>query len=297
MKNIGYFSLKRIYAFVAIANLGNFNDAAKELNLTPSAISQNLKLLEEELGVTLIKRTTRSVLLTDAGHYFYNHVKTILTDLEQLYSNASTYTTEPKGELTITCPVALGCSQLAPLIYQFSEKYQNININIKLNDNFVNLNEEDYDIALRIASTPPNNFAMRQLCSISWAYCASPEYLSKHGEPTSLNDLRHHQLLMYPQMNPILHKMNEIEPFKSIKSNSSLFSLKAVLNHQGVAYLPLYLLDDEIKNNRIKILNLTETEIYQTHYLYALYFPSRFTNPKIRLFIDYLVEVFKHENI
>ena len=71
MKNLRHMSLKRIHCFVAIANWGNFNDAAKELNLTPSAVSQNLKLLEEELGVTLIKRTTRSLLLTDAGQYFY----------------------------------------------------------------------------------------------------------------------------------------------------------------------------------------------------------------------------------
>ncbi|MDG2959483.1 LysR family transcriptional regulator [Bisgaard Taxon 10/6] len=295
MKNLRHMSLKRIHCFVAIANLGNFNDAAKELNLTPSAVSQNLKLLEEELGVTLIKRTTRSLLLTDAGQYFYQNVQNILAELDNLYSNAGTYNKEPKGELTITCPVAFGCSQLAPLIYEFSERYQHINVNIKLSDSLVNLNEEDYDIALRIVSMPPDNFSLRYLCPIDWVYCASTEYLARHGRPETIEDLRHHQLLMYPEMNPTLKKMDDAQRLKSIKSNCSLFSLQAVLNHKGVAYLPLYLLEDEIKNQRIEPLKLTDQLVFHTHRLYALYFPSRHNSPKIRVFIDFLLEKFNQQ--
>ncbi|TDQ59572.1 DNA-binding transcriptional LysR family regulator [Mesocricetibacter intestinalis] len=289
-------SLKRIHCFVAIANLGNLNEAAKELNLTPSAVSQNLKLLEEELGVTLIKRTTRSLLLTDVGQYFYQNLQKILADLDNLYSNAGTYNKEPKGELTITCPVAFGYSQLAPLIYEFSERYQHINVNIKLSDNLVNLNEEDYDIALRIVSMPPDNFSLRYLCPIDWVYCASSEYLSRYGKPETIEDLRHHQLLMYPEMNPTLKKMDNSETLKSIKSNCSLFSLQAVLNHKGVAYLPLYLIRDEIKNKRIVPLKLTDRLVFHTHHLYALYFPSRHNNPKIRVFIDFLLEKFSRQS-
>ncbi len=296
MKNLRHMSLKRIHSFVAIANFGNLNDAAKELNLTPSAISQNLKLLEEELGVTLIKRATRSLLLTDAGRYFYQNVQNILSDLDHLYSNAGTYNKEPKGELTVTCPVAFGCTQLAPLIYEFSEQYPNINVNIKLSDSLVNLNEEDYDIALRISSSPPDNFSLRYLCPINWVYCASTEYLARHGRPESIEDLRNHRLLMYPEMNPTLKKMDDAAALKSIKSNCSLFSLQAVLNHKGVAYLPLYLLGDAIKEKRIEPLKLTEQLIYQTHHLYALYFPSRYNSPKIRVFIDYLLEKFQQQD-
>lgn len=295
MKNLRRMSLKRIHCFVAIANFGNFNDAAKELNLTPSAVSQNLKLLEEELDTTLIKRTTRSLLLTEAGQHFYQNVQNILTDLDNLYSNTGTYTKEPKGELTITCPVAFGYSKLAPLIYEFSECYQNINVNIKLSDSLVNLNEEDYDIALRIVSLPPENFSLRYLCPIDWIYCASTEYLAQHVRPEKIEDLRYHQLLIYPEMNPILKKMDDITPLKSIKSNCSLFSLQAVLNHKGIAYLPLYLLEDEIKHKRIEPLKLTEQLIFHTHHLYALYFSSRHNSPKIRLFIDFLLEKFNQQ--
>lgn len=217
-------------------------------------------------------------------------MQNILADLDHLYSNAGTYHKEPKGELTITCPVAFGCSKLAPLIYEFSERYKDINVNIKLSDNLVNLNEEDYDIALRIAATPPDNFSLRYLCPIDWVYCASSEYLRQYPRPEKLEDLLHHQLLMYPEMNPTLKRMDETESLKTIKSNCSLFSLQAVLNHKGVAYLPLYLLEEEIKNQRIEPLKLTDQLVFHTHHLYALYFPSRHNSPKIRVFIDFLLE-------
>lgn len=297
MINMRQASLKRMRIFVTIADFGNFNDAAKELHLTASAVSQSLKLLENELGVTLIKRTTRSLILTDAGKYFYNNVRDILSELDRVYSNAINYNKEPNGELKITCSVAFGYTQVAPLTYEFSEKYKNVNVNISLNDNLVNLNEEDYDVALRISRFPPVNFSMRQLCPINWIYCASAEYIVQRGKPTSIEDLRNHNLLMYPDMNATLKKIDDTTPLKSIKSNCSLFSLKAVLDNKGIAYLPLYLLEDEIKNGRIIPLKLTEQLVYRTHNLYALYFPSRYNNPRIRMFIDYLVSKFQREGI
>lgn len=290
-------SLKRMKIFVRIADFGNFNDVARELHLTPSAISQSLKLLEDELGVSLIKRTTRSLILTDAGNYFYNHMKNVLSDLDNIYSNAINYNKEPNGELKITCSVAFGYTHMRSLVYEFSEKYNNVNININLSDHLVNLNEEDYDIALRISRFPPVNFSMRKLCPINWVYCASTRYLEKYGTPTTIENLRKHHLLMYPDMNATLKKIDDIKPLKSIKSNCSLFSLQAVLDNKGIAYLPLYLLEDKIKRGQIIPLKLTDQLVYKTHNLYALYFPSRYSNPRIRTFIDFLIDKFSYEGI
>ncbi|MDY5106111.1 MAG: LysR substrate-binding domain-containing protein [Actinobacillus minor] len=134
------------------------------------------------------------------------------------------------------------------------------------------------------------------LCPIDWVYCASSEYLNQHPRPEKIEDLRHHQLLMYPEMNPTLKRMDETESLKTIKSNCSLFSLQAVLNHKGVAYLSLYLLEEEIKNKRIEPLKLTDQLVFHTHHLYALYFPSRYNSPKIRVFIDFLLEKLGQES-
>ncbi|EKT63537.1 LysR family transcriptional regulator [Providencia burhodogranariea] len=288
-------SLKNLEFFVKIIDCGGLSEAAAQLNVSPSAVSKNLAAMENILGTTLIKRTTRSITLTDAGQYLFNRANKLLKEFDDTLNATSCYYEYPQGELRITCSIAFGYSRLVNLIDKYREQCPDVDLYIDLNDDFVNLNETDFDIALRIASSPPQNYALRKLAPIRWAYCASSDYLAKKGIPMKRIDLAGHDCLIYPGLTPtikITDEHNRQYPLKiraPIQANSSLVLLKSVLENQGIAWLPTYLIGDYIQKEELTPLLLDGNITYETHALYALYFPSKYSNPKIRSFIDFLV--------
>lgn len=289
-------SLKHLEFFIKIVDCGGLSEAATQLNVSPSAVSKSLAAMEDTLGTSLIKRTTRSITLTDAGHYLFSRATKLLKELNETLNTTSGYYYRPQGELRITCSIAFGYSRLVNLVDKYRIQYRDVNLYIDLNDNFVNLNETDFDIALRISTTPPQNYAMRKLAPILWAYCASPGYLAKKGLPLRRTDLVNHDCLVYPGLTPVIKVTDEQDRLHQLKlpvpiqANSSLVLLKSVLEDQGVAYLPTYLIGDHIRKEEITPLMLDGTITCETHALYALYFPSKYSNPKVRSFIDFLVE-------
>lgn len=289
-------SLKQLEILVKIVECGGLSEAAAQLNISPSAVSKSLSHLESQLGTMLLKRTTRSLTLTEAGQYLYNRATLLLLDFDESLNTTAGFYNHPQGELRITCSIAFGYSHLITLVNHYRERYPDVDLYIDLNDNFVNLNESSFDIALRVASVPPNNYAMRKISTIHWAYCASPAYLEKHGKPLSIKNLSEHQCLIYPGLTPAWKDIDEngsthqMKIKAPIQANSSLVLLKAVLEHQGIAYLPTYLLGDAIQRGELLPLTLDNEIIHATHGLYALYFPSRYSNPKVRSFIDFMLE-------
>jgi DNA-binding transcriptional LysR family regulator len=154
-----------------------------------------------------------------------------------------------------------------------------VNLYIDLNDNFVNLNETDFDIALRISTAPPQNYAMQTGFDSLGLLCI-PGYLAKKGMPVRRSDLVNHDCLVYPGLTPVLKVTDEhdrphqLKLHMPIQANSSLVLLKSVLEDQGVAYLPTYLIGDHIQKEEITPLILDGTIACETHALYALYFPA-----------------------
>ena len=288
-------SLKHLEFFTKIVDCGGLSEAAAQLNVSPSAVSKSLAAMEDTLGTTLIKRTTRSITLTDAGQYLFNRADKLLKEFDETLNTTSGYYHNPQGELRITCSIAFGYSRLVNLVDKYRSQFPDVNLYIDLNDNFVNLNETDFDIALRISTAPPQNYAMRKLVPVRWAYCASPGYLAKKGMPQRRSDLVDHDCLVYPGLTPVLKvadeqdRLHQLKLHMPIQANSSLVLLKSVLEDQGVAYLPTYLIGDHIQKEEITPLMLDGTITCETHALYALYFPSKYSNPKVRSFIDFLV--------
>lgn len=288
-------SVKQLEILVKIVECGSISEAARQLNISPSAISKNLSGLESQLGVTLVKRTTRTLKLTEAGEYMVHRAKSLLDEVEYVFNTTTGFYNHPQGELKITSSIAFGYAHLASLSNQFRQIHSDVEFNIDLNDHFVNLNEENYDIALRIASNPPQNFSMRKLCQIRWVYCASPEYLKKACLPVRMSDLEGHKILVYPGVTPVFSSHGtKDKDHTPLQANSSLLLLKAVLGGQGIAYLPTYLIDDYIKSGKIIPVRIDEKLTYATHNLYALYFPSKYSNPKVRAFVDFMVNVLEN---
>ncbi|MDO7192585.1 LysR family transcriptional regulator [Acinetobacter nosocomialis] len=286
-------TLTQINIFVKIAESGSLSAAAKELHLTPSAISKNLSQLEERLGVLLIKRTTRSLVLTDIGKAFLEKSHALIVDAEETM-NAIRQFSLPTGVLRISCPVSFGCSHIVPLINSYRKKYPDVQCDIFLDDHCINLNEEDIDIAFRITSKSDWTYAARKIADINWIYCASPEYITQQN--TNLReprDLYQYDCLVNPSMlieggwSFKIDEHHQIINIKSkIASNSSILLKEAAINHQGIACLPTYIAYSDICSHKLERV-LPAYKCGKTHTLYVMYYPSKFNNPLIRTFIDF----------
>lgn len=286
-------TLTQINIFVKIAESGSLSAAARELHLTPSAVSKNLSQLEERLGVLLIKRTTRSLVLTDIGKAFLEKSHALISDAEETMNAIRQFST-PTGVLRISCSVSFGCSHIVPLINSYCEKYPDVLCDIFLDDHCVNLNEEDIDIAFRITSKSDWAYAARKIADINWIYCASPTYISTHSEQIQdPKDISQHDCLVNPSMlieggwsfkKDTQHQIINVKG--KIASNSSIILKDAAIKHQGIACLPTYVAYTDILNGNLKIV-FPEYTCGKSHTLYAMYYPSKFNNPLIRTFIDF----------
>lgn len=291
-------TIKQIEMLVKISEGKGLSEAARLLNLSPSAISKGLAVMEENLGVPLIQRTTRTFQLTEAGEYFVSRASELLKEFDDIVNTTCGYFNYPHGALKITCSVAFGYAHLIDIFEEYRLKNHDVELILDLDDHLINLNENNVDIALRITATPPQNYAARKLSKISWMYCASPAYLQRMGTPTKRVELTSHECLVYPGLTPPLrftdmplqHAHCDIKVKTPVQANSSLILLKAALSGQGIAWLPSYLISKHITSGELVPLKLDGKYAYPTHSLYALYFPSKFRNPKVRSFIDFLIE-------
>ncbi|WP_249189700.1 LysR family transcriptional regulator [Burkholderia ambifaria] len=292
MKNFA--SLTQMTIFVRIAELGSLSAAARDLNLSPSAVSKSLAQLEDRLGTLLIKRTTRSLTLTDAGRAIFARAGAILTDIETTLDVAREGQL-PEGILRLTCSLAFGCKQLTPILGRYLGAHPDVAATIALDDRLANLAEENYDIAVRITGNTDSGYAARKLATIHWVYCASPRYVENHAEICAPDDLMNHTCLVYPAMTvngawTFRHhdQIRHIQVDARLTSNSSLALREAAIDGLGVACLPTYLVSADIIRGDLKLV-VPQYKAAISHTLYAMYYRSKYANALIRSFIDFVV--------
>ena len=289
-------ALNQLSVFVRIAELGSLSAAGRELNLSPSAVSKRLSQLEERLGMLLIKRTTRSLTLTDSGRILFERANDILSDVENTI-DAARQLQRPEGELRVTCSLAFGTEQLMPLMGRYLQANPEVNANVSLNDKHVNLAEENFDIAMRITTESDSAYAARKLAVIHWVYCASPEYLADHKQVESPECLAEHDCLVYPGMTSNGgawsfvrdDQVRHVGVRARLISNSSLALRRAALQGQGVACLPTYLVSQDLMRGDLSLI-APEYRSAISHTLYAMYYRSKFSNALVRSFIDFVVD-------
>ena len=183
--------------FVAVVDGGSFVQAADALEMSKPAVSRHVAELEQRLGVRLLQRTTRKLSLTEEGRAFYGRCKTVLSDVEVAESEVSVKAIVVNGLIRINVPVSFGLLHLAPLWPDFMGKYPDVVLDISLADRVVDLVEEGYDMAVRIAHLPSSSLVSRKLASTRMVLCASPGYLRKHGKPRHPSELADHTVLSY----------------------------------------------------------------------------------------------------
>ncbi len=238
--------------FVSVVDTGSFSAAAKLLGISISVVSRQIAALEAELGIQLLKRSTRRIELTEAGSLYLSRVRSLLTELEDTNRSLRQPNIPAAGRFRIAAPTALGLSLIAPAIADFMAAQPHVVIQLDLLDRTIDLLEEDYNMALQIDETPESTPYLQSLGQMEVGLFSSPAYLAHHGRPRGPADLgTHRALYLASQQNWNLRGGPSEKPKLQFCSNR-LEALKTLcLAGQGIALLPLFLVRGEIERNEL----------------------------------------------
>ncbi len=292
--------LRALKYFVNLANTLNFSTTAEHFGVPSSSVSRRIKDLEAELSATLFERTTRTVQLTDLGKVYLLEVSTALQSIEMADELVGAQSKSPTGMLRITAMPAYGERFVLPALEKLRGLYNNIDFDVNLTDQVINLASNDADIAIRSASTLPDNVVARRLCDHQFVLVASPEYVSNNGAPKTSTDLTDRAVFMYRTQHGTLDWLTSREGvWQPLKLNPKFVSnygqsiLDNVLAGRGLALLPNWGVAQDIKADRLLVLELEDgplsTRGNNSLGMYLLYHPPKFRLQKIRVAVDFLV--------
>ncbi len=290
------FDLNEIAIFVKVVDAGSFTGAAKSLGLPKSTVSRKITQLEERLAIRLLQRTTRTLSLTDTGSAYYQQCSRIINDVQEANIAVTEMQSKPVGLLRITAPVLFGSLVLSDLVSDFLQGNPDIQIDMVLTDQPLDLIQEGIDVAFRVGTLADSSLIARSLGSVNLITCASPEYLEKHGKPTHPQELQSHHVLSWGQNNTWEFddpdKLTlELKP--RVKVNDAFSLHKLALNDLGVVRLPAFLCADDIKAGKLKPVLCDWS--YRASPIHALYPSNRHLSVKVRSFVDYIVDVLRHD--
>lgn len=291
-------TLNAMKLYCHIVEAGQLSLAADQLNLSKGAVSKQLAKLEAHLGGRLLNRTTRRLTLTEAGVAFYERSRQILKSVEEAECAVTGLTTEPNGTLKINAPMSFGFLQMGALLAKYQALYPKVSIDITLHDRQIDLIEEGYDLALRIAALKDSSLIARKLAPCHIVLCASPAYLKKSGEPVHPDDLKNHQCLLYSYSDSVKswsfenRKGEKVQlPIKgTLITNNGNLICDAIIHDMGIAPLPTFIVGDAIRAGKIKII-MTDWHL-QSEAISLLYPSSKHLSAKVRAFVDVAVAYF-----
>lgn len=283
--------------FVRIIQLGSFTAVGVEMGMTQSAVSKKMAALETSLGATLLTRTHRQVLLTEVGTSFYEHCLSILNELDEAEAQAKDYTLNPKGNLRINVPVAFGRLHVSPHLPIFMKTYPDIRVDISALDRKIDLVADGFDLVIRIGELADSNLIARRLGYSPRVIVASPEYLTQHGVPRSLADLKQHSCLVYTGLATVniwhfRHQGKAVsqQVTGSMQSNASDAITECLLSGLGIAVMPVWLIQSQLTaGSLVTILN----DFVPTEFpINAVYPQNHYIPLKVGYFVNFMKDVY-----
>jgi DNA-binding transcriptional LysR family regulator len=291
--------LAEMEAFVEVVDRAGFTEAARSLGLSKSAVSKHVSALEARLAVRLLNRTTRRVSPTEVGLAYYDRARAVLAQAEEADSMVTAMQATPKGPLRVSAPVAFGVGQVAPAVAAFLCAYTEVDVQMVLEDRFVELVAEGYDVAIRIGTLADSSLRARRLAETRGLMVASPGYLAEAGVPRTIDDLNAHRLLHYShlaggnfwRLRGPSGEERQVRVGGRLTVNNGEALMKAAEAGLGIAQVPDFMLRGAVGAGRlVEVLPDRPADILGVH---AVYPEGRFQQPKLRAFIDFMAERFK----
>jgi DNA-binding transcriptional LysR family regulator len=283
--------------FCTVVDKGSFVSAADTLGMSKAAISRYVSGLEDRLSVRLLHRTTRRLSLTDEGRQFHHQAREVLTMMDAAEESVSSSAPEPSGILRINAPVSFGVIHLAPVWAEFMQLYPKIELDISLNDRIVDLVEEGFDAAVRIARLENSSLVGRRLASTRMRLCAAPSYLDTHEPIRALADLTEHGVIAYTNF----ASGNEWQ-FKGPQGDESVLTRSILrcnngdtcrsiaLAGGGVSLQPSFMVAGDLRRGALVEI-LPEYQSVELG-IYAVYPTRKHLAPKVRMLINFLADRF-----
>ena len=292
-------TLTRMRAFIDVVEAEGFSAAARKIGRSKALLSKYVRELEDELGALLLNRTTRQFSLTEAGHTYYKRASEIVREIDSLADTVRESSGDVRGRIKLSAPRTLGDAPIGQSLIDFAVQYPEIVLEIHLDDRFVDLVEEGFDLAIRISRLENSSLIARRLAPFSVQVCASPELIAKRGKPTRPQDLAHLPCVIDTNGRwlsnwPFLGDDGEtisVSVSGPIEVNSPLASRAAALAGLGFAILPDFIAAPEIEAG--KLVPLLTDRMLTGGGIFAVYPHRRYLPAKVRVFVDFLVQWFK----
>jgi len=283
-------TLGLIQTFCKVVQCGNFTAAAKELNISAAAVSKQISLLEEELGISLLQRTTRQVSLTEIGAHYYHEVQDVLLALDKANGIVAAAKEEPVGVLRVKSARYFMEQFIIPRLPAYRESYPKVSLDLQIAEHIPHLLEEDLDIVFGLSASVASNSIRKKITSTRYVVCASPHYIQTHGRPNYPADLAKHHYITHTMRTP-----NDVWSFASgeqvylkpvIYLNDAQAMVECAMRSLGVVIAHHYQVANALACG--DLLELLEHHRMPQIPIFMYYHPGRYMQPKVKTWIDFM---------
>ncbi|MGK5071469.1 LysR family transcriptional regulator [Janthinobacterium sp. ZB1P44] len=288
--------LDSMKVYVLAVEKGSLSAAAAACGISATMAGNHLRTLEKRLGMQLLQRTTRRQHLTAFGEDYYARCREILRLVAETDVQAQNLQLAPAGKLRITAPLTFGAEALMPAMAAYLERYPDVSIDVSLSDRVVDLVEEGFEAAIRIGQLPDSLLIARPLAPYRLMICASPDYLARRGTPRHPAELSQHDCLSFSPAALAHWRLTGEDGVCSVPVSGRLQvnhgqALRvAALHGMGIVLQPALLLETDVRAGRL--VQLFPAHALPSRPLHVVYLPDRYRSPKLRSFVDFLVERF-----
>lgn len=283
-----------LFSFVTVVSSGGFSKAAKNLDISPSVLSKRIARLESQLGVNLLRRTTRSIQLTETGERCFEEIKLLRNQFEEVIQKIKLGQHAPQGKLRIASTASFAQAHLEEALWEFRELYPQIKLELILGQPSVRLMEKNIDVGIFIREVPDSRLVAKKIGVRKLVVCSSPEYFEKHGIPKKPNDLLKHNCLIYRSDNKMdlwKFKNTQVNVTGNFSANSSQLLMQAAIRGKGIVKISGYLVSQALKEK--KLVSILEEYCPRDISIYAAYPYARYPSLTVKAFIDFLVKRFR----
>lgn len=294
--------LTGLEVFAKVAAVGSLSAAGRTMGMSQTMVTKHIAALEARLGVKLFHRTTRRLSITEAGRNYLETAERILADIEAADAVVAADRFEPRGLLRLNVPVAFGTRQIAPLLFEFARRHPLVTVELGLNDRLVDLADEGWDLAIRIGSLSNSSLIARRIAPSRTVVCAAPSYLAARGQPRTITELAEHNCLGYTLSSVTgvdqwifgAKRDVTVHVVGNLRANNGEALRTAAIAGQGLAYLPTFIVADDMRAGTLVALDLDQPTV-EFGGIYAVFLPDRHPAAKVRAFIDFIANRFAPE--